>query len=80
MFKNPEDLLQFLLRCRNAKIKAIKVGDIEVSFSELAFVDAVVAEEIGTEQRNTSKTLVDTLPAETTASEDDELLFWSTKA
>lgn len=78
MFSNPEDLLRFLLQCRDARIQAIKVGDIEVKFSELAFIDSVVEASTGNEQRNTSKTLVDTLP--NNQQEDEELLFWSTKA
>lgn len=79
MFKTTQELQDFILWCRQAKIKAIKVGDMEVQFSDLAFIDVITeaAPEVQqTEERNTSKTLVDTLPAEES---DEDLLFWSAK-
>lgn len=78
MFKTTQELQDFLLWCQQAKIKAVKVGDMEVQFSDLAFIDVIAQSVPNTQQveeRDTSKTLVDTLPEET----DEELLFWSAK-
>lgn len=77
MFETTQDLKEFLLWCQQARIKAIKVGDVEVQFSDLAFVDIIAAEPTvkAAEERSTSKTLVDTEPEEV----DEELLFWSAK-
>lgn len=76
MFKTTQDLQEFLLWCQQAKIKAVKVGDVEVQFSDLAFVDIIASEASAAEERDTSKTLVDTAPDEA----DEDLLFWSSKA
>lgn len=76
MFKTTSELLDFIEAAKEAKIKAFKIGEIEVQFSDLAFVDAFTgAVEPGTEERNTSKTLTDTAPDEL----DEDLLFWSAK-
>ena len=78
MFKTTQDLKEFILWCQQAKIKAVKVGDVEVQFSDLAFLDVITQqmEQPASEERDTSKTLVDTAPEES----DEELLFWSSKA
>lgn len=78
MFKTTSDLKEFILWCQQAKIKAVKVGDVEVQFSDLAFLDLVAQEEPlkPREERDTSKTLVDTAPEEA----DEDLLFWSAKS
>lgn len=78
MFKTTQDLQEFLLWCQQAKIKAVKVGDMEVQFSDLAFIDILSQEAIApmTEERDTSKTMVDTAAEEA----DEDLLFWSSKA
>lgn len=75
MFKTTQELQDFLLWCQQAKIKAVKVGDMEVQFSDLAFIDAISQNLTQSEERDTSKTLVDTAPDET----DEDLLFWSAK-
>ena len=78
MFQTVQDLQEFFLWCQQAKIKAVKVGDIEVQFSDLAFID-IIAPEIAqqaSEERDTSKTMVDTAAEEA----DEDLLFWSSKA
>lgn len=77
MFKTTQELQDFILWCQQAKIKAVKVGDMEVQFSDLAFIDIIAPLEAQqAEERDTSKTLVDTSPDEA----DDDLLFWSSKA
>ena len=75
MFKTTQELQDFILWCQQAKIKAVKVGDMEVQFSDLAFIDTIsqIAQEA--EERATSKTMVDTAPDES----DEDLLFWSAK-
>lgn len=77
MFKTTQDLQEFILWCQQAKIKAVKVGEVEVQFSDLAFLDLVAQDEPlrPKEERDTSKTLVDTAPEEA----DEDLLFWSAK-
>lgn len=76
MFKTTQDLQEFILWCQQAKIKAVKVGDVEVQFSDLAFIDIIASEAPMAEERNTSKTMVDTATDEV----DEDLLFWSSKA
>ena len=77
MIKTLSELRDFISICRQAKIKAAKFGDVQVEFSELAFIDAIAETEpnSGTEERDTSKTLVDSGDAES----DEDLLFWSAK-
>lgn len=78
MFKTTHELQDFLLWCQQAKIKAVKIGDVEVQFSDLAFLDIVAQDEPlkPREERDTSKILVDTAPEEA----DEDLLFWSAKS
>lgn len=76
MFKTTQELKDFFLWCQQAKIKAVKVGDVEVQFSDLAFLDFVSEQPQVAEERDTSKTLVDTAAEEA----DEDLLFWSSKA
>lgn len=87
MFKTTEDLQEFISWAKKQRIELLKVGDIEVRFSTLAFVDEATgglipsdesaSQTAKTEERNTSKTLVDTL--ENVAEDDDELLMWSSR-
>jgi hypothetical protein len=78
VFKTTQELQDFILWCQQAKIKAVKVGDLEVQFSDLAFIDVIAPEiaKLASEERDTSKTMVDTAADEV----DEELLFWSSKA
>ena len=76
MFDNKTDLMEFLLQCRKAKIKAIKVGEIQVEFSELAFVeDYPGAAEPLEQPTGQDHAQVTNEPEQT----DDEVLFWSAK-
>lgn len=84
MFKTTQDLKEFILWAKDQRIEAVKVGDVEVKFSTLAFLvpdemnlDQETAKPASTEERNTSKTLVDTLT--NTDEEDEELLTWSSR-
>lgn len=81
MFDDTQSLLEFIELAKEAKIKSFQIGDIKVEFSDLAFLDslqpeAILGQPTQTEEKNTSKTLVDTLQTE----DEDDLLFWSTKA
>lgn len=81
MFKNTAEVLDFIEKAKKAHIKAFKIGDIEVQFSDVALYESLakVGEALPkTEEKNTSATLVDTL-ADQLAKEDEELLMWSSK-
>lgn len=84
MFETTQELKDFILWCHSVKIKTIKVGNTEVQFSDLAFLDSLT--DLGTdmplkanEERDTSQTLVDAAPKPNEA-EDEDMLFWSAKA
>lgn len=72
MFKDIQNLLEFIENAKKANIKSFQIGDIKVEFSDFAFVENI-ANVPKSEERSTSKTMVDTLSGE----EDEELLFWS---
>ena len=83
MFDNSEKLKEFILWAKSQRIETVKIGEIEVRFSNLAFIDDLASLEqeltapvsAKTEERNTSKTLVDTLSTD----DDEELLTWSSR-
>ncbi len=85
IFETKEDLLQFLLQCRQAGIKRLKLNEVEVEFSDYALASDIASNTPSiltqpgqgavSEEKSTSKTLVDTEAAEA----DEELLFWSSK-
>jgi len=80
VFKTTQELKDFILWAAEAKIKAFKVGNMEVQFSDIAFIDAIqeiTPDSRQNEERNTSKTITDTL--EISKEEEDDLLFWSSK-
>jgi diphthamide biosynthesis methyltransferase len=79
MFETTQDLLEFIENAKKAGIASFKIGSVEVQFSSVAMLEAYEANQatsvIGTEEKNTSKTLTDTLSAE----DEEELLMWSAK-
>lgn len=76
MFKDTKELQDFILWCRKGRIKTVQVGDIKVEFSDLAFIDEIaVVEPETTEEKDTSKTLVDT----DQQTDEEDLLFWSSR-
>jgi hypothetical protein len=78
MFKTTQELLDFIENAKKAHIKSFRIGDVEVQFSDIAFIDSIQQlgdSQVAKEERSTSKTLTDTLEAE----EDEELLMWSAK-
>lgn len=80
MFKTTSELRDFIVWAKAERLKSFKAGNIEVTFSDLAFLEAMDEPLPGmqkTEEKNTSKTLVDTLSDKDL--EDDELLDWSSR-
>jgi hypothetical protein len=82
MFKTVSELQEFILWAKKERVESFKAGDVEVSLSAYAFIDAISElspepQSHKTEERNTSKTLVDTL---NTTEDDEELLFFSAKS
>jgi hypothetical protein len=75
MFENEAQMRAFILWAKETKLKRFKLGEIEVEFSDLAFIDPVtdMPEVTDFEQ----KTLVDTEPVD--QKEENELLFWSSR-
>ena len=80
MIKDLQSLRELIVYAKSQGVQGFKIGDVEVSFSPFAFTDlANTPEEApkANEERNTSKTLVDTMEP---SQEDEELLFWSSKS
>ena len=80
MLTNIQELLDFIEYAKEQKIKSFQIGEIKVDFSELAFIDQLASDgsmgrRMQTEEKDTSKTLVDTLSEDN----EDDLLFWSSK-
>jgi O-succinylbenzoate synthase len=72
MFSNIDQIKEFLEWAKSQGIQAVKVADIEVSFSPLAFLPQEDLKEI---TNAGSATLAETDPNQ--AAEDEELLFHS---
>jgi len=82
MFKDTQELKDFILWCRDQRIKSVSTGQLTVEFSDYAFLDVVmpVAESAFdklSEERDTSKTLVDSMQVD--PKEEEDLLFYSSK-
>lgn len=67
MFKDVEELKNFILWAKNQKIKRLKLGDYEAEFSDLVYVEqlqeAQMPEQAPGDQQK----------------EDEELLYWSSR-
>lgn len=80
MFDDTQSLQEFILWCREAKIKALQVGDIKVEFSDLAFLDYTV-EEPGVQKAMERAAMDESAQADAeAAAENEDLLFWSSKS
>jgi len=83
MFKNSQELKDFILWCLQQRIKSVQVGETKVEFSDYAFIDILTAPPANSglgpqsEEKDTSKTLVDTMQMD--AKEEEDLLFYSSK-
>jgi hypothetical protein len=77
MFKTTSELQDFILWCQRAKIKSIKVDTVEVEFSDLAFLESISEEQASLAQQQTR--VEEKLSEIADKTEEEELLFWSTK-
>lgn len=75
MFKTTQELQDFILWCREAKIKAIKLDQMEVQFSDLAYIDSI-ADSV-TEKALESQANSEAAVGQSEQTDDDEALFWS---
>ncbi len=73
MFKNVQELQDFLTWAKTQQITKVEVGDVKVEFSPLAYIptDAQL-DEIS---NGSASTLADMEPS--TKKEEDDLLYWS---
>jgi hypothetical protein len=76
-----ESIKSLILWAKSNKIKKLKVQDVEVEFSDLAFIEDLVAADLGKpklgEEYDSTKTLVDTVNPSEAKDDDESTLFWS---
>lgn len=75
MFKNINDLKEFITWAKENKLKSVSIDDIAFEISELSFVEQLEQAKPSLTEV-TGDTLVDT-SEEMTPEEEDETLFWS---
>ncbi len=78
MIKSLDELKILIEWCRSRKIKKLEIGDIKFEISELDFIPEESQQKSNVGKYNT-ETLVDTLNQSSQSSEDEDLLYWSTK-
>ena len=78
MIKSLDELKILIEWCRSRKIKKLKVADVEFEISEIDFLPEEIEQKSNVGTYNT-ETLVDTLESSSQSTEDDDLLYWSTK-
>lgn len=83
LISNEKQLREFLLFCKENKVKSVSLGNISFELSEIAFIDQDnTQQQLLKEIENyTSKTIIDDLDPvseNSAAKEDDEDLYWST--
>lgn len=79
LFETVAQVQAFVAWAKAIGLKRAKIGDVELELSDLALLP--LASETGpkgTEERDTSKTLTDTLTPD--AKQEDEDLFWSSNS
>jgi len=81
MFKNINDLKDFIVWCKKEKVRAITIEDITVELSEVAMVEDIIEKPSVQIKSKPYVATADTSPfvdKETVdPSEDEETLFWS---
>ncbi len=84
MFKTVEQLKEFIIWAKDQKVQEVHVGKVVVVFSALALTESLYNEpehydtqKPQTEERDTSKTLVDDEPE--AADNEDDLLYYSSR-
>jgi hypothetical protein len=77
MFKSVDELKAFITWAKNNHVKRVKVGEIEVEVSDIAFIPEFNSPNISHTQANPE--LIASIPAnkEQEAIKEDEDLFWS---
>lgn len=79
MIKKVEDLKEFILWCKEQKIGAIKINDIEINFTNLAFIEDVSSfnEDMDLDGSTINEGLKKSELKLNGDEVDDETLFWS---
>jgi hypothetical protein len=77
MFKNAQELKNFILWCKSEKVKAFKNDNIQFEMSDLAFVEHL--DEPGDILKEANIPAADTFAEMDPESgkEDDDLMYWS---
>lgn len=78
MFKTPAELKKFIKWAKSEKISQMQVGEVQIVFSPLAFIEETANEfeppkPRKTEEKNTQRTLIDDAKSE----DDEDLLYYS---
>jgi hypothetical protein len=84
MIKSIDELKEFILWSKSQKVKSIKVGDIVIEISDLAFIEGF--QDLGTSEPD-KKTPDISVPSTSTRlpdgnqqpAEEDEDLYWSAR-
>ncbi len=76
MFNNTEEIKNFILWCKEHKVKSFKLGDLTVELSELSFIPEEELTAPKAPAFTNSATLTDT--ENISEKEEEELLYWST--
>lgn len=75
-FSSVADVQAFIVWARQQGLKRAKIGDVEFEIADLTVaLDSEAAAIKGTEERDTTRTMTDTLTPD--AKQEDEDLFWS---
>lgn len=78
MFKNIDELKDFIIWAKSEKVKAVKVGEISVELSDLALTADLL--DIETPKDLAMPPASTKLPdGNTETPEDEQLLFWSAR-
>lgn len=77
MFKDVEELKNFIIWAKSQKIKRIKVKTVEVEISDYAFIEDLVTPQSQSTLSTDEPPTPDEL--EKIKAEEDELLMWSAK-
>lgn len=83
MFKTVDQLKEFIIWAKKQKVQEVHVGKVVILFSTLALTEDLTSEpdyepKPTTEERDTSKTLVDDEPEQ--PDNEEELLFYSSNS
>lgn len=77
MFKTQEELKDFITWAIEKRLARVRVGDVEVDISALAYIDSVPVDGSLSQSLSPSRTYDETITPEQQAKEDEELLYHS---